>query len=159
MLVESYLPQINPERLFFLSFKPGYRYPERTWKIFQFLNKIHVSFHSYYPAYNPWMWGEIFGTVNNGALKYGNTPQTKELYLVVNEINKHRMAQVSQLFTGRTIQYLKLTNIHFVKAKDIGLLARHSQRVCLKNVVVTEISKEVMKSECKYITMKGVSNI
>jgi Leucine-rich repeat (LRR) protein len=46
-----------------------------------------------------------------------------------------------------------------VKAREIGNLARHSLRVCLKNVVVTEISKEVMKSECKYITMKGVSNI
>jgi hypothetical protein len=64
----------------------------------QFLNKIHVSFHNFYPAYNPWMWGEIFGQVNNGALKYGNLPQTREFYLVINEINKHRISNISQLF-------------------------------------------------------------
>ena len=79
--------------------------------------------------------------------------------MVINEIHKGRILKIAALFKGRPISYIKMTNIHFIKAKEIGELCRNSSRVCLKNVVVSEISKDIIKSEAKYITMKGVSNI
>ena len=69
LLLEAYLTQINPERLFFLQFKPGYRYPERHYNILKFLTKIHFTFSNYFPDYCHWMFQEIFGEVNMAGLK------------------------------------------------------------------------------------------
>ena len=63
------------------------------------------------------------------------------------------------MFRGRPINYAKLTNLHAIKATHLNEIIRHAQRVCLKNLVVSEISKEVVKSEAKYVTMVGVSNV
>ena len=51
-LIEKRIDVINPERLFFYSFKPGYVYPKRDNKLVVMPNKCHLFFYSYFPDYN-----------------------------------------------------------------------------------------------------------
>ena len=143
-----------------MSFKPGYIYPERTWPIISFINKVHFSFHNFFPDYNHWIFGEIFGDCQSGVIRskeLANAP--REYYLVINEISKNRNGKLAVLFQSRKITYLKIMNSNHIRGVDIGKLSQNSQRICLKNVVVADISKDVLYSECKYITMKAVSNV
>jgi hypothetical protein len=39
-----------------------------------------------------------------------------------------------------------------------GLVA-NAERICFKNIVFMQITKETVKSDCKYLTMKSCSNL
>lgn len=52
------------------------------------------------------------------------------------------------IFKGKPITYLKIMNSDMVKAKDIADIARNASRLCLKQIVVSEISKEIIKTHC-----------
>lgn len=91
-VIETYFNSVNPERLFYITFKPGYRFPDRTYSVFKFINKVHVSFNNFYPEYHHWMFGEIFG--NESFNQNGAGTQSKEIYVVVNSLFKDRMIKV-----------------------------------------------------------------
>ena len=38
-------------------------------------------------------------------------------------------------------------------------IAACSERICFKNVAFSQINKEIVRSECKYLTMKSCSNL
>ena len=50
--VETKIDNINKERMFFYSFKPGYVFPRRDNVIVQLTNKCHLFFYKYFPDYN-----------------------------------------------------------------------------------------------------------
>ena len=77
LFIEWRIDHINPDRLFFYSFKPGYVYPKRDNRIVKMPNKTHLFFYSYFPDYNQWMFNYIL-------------KNSKELYVVIDTLNPGR---------------------------------------------------------------------
>ena len=99
------------------AFKPGYHFPERTNKIVQMTNKVHCFFYHYFPDYNLWMFNYIL---------------TKELYVVINELNNDRIKFVCYTFSGQKMKFLKLMNCE-IRARYLNMLLHHSEKVLVKN--------------------------
>eukprot|EP00347_Sterkiella_histriomuscorum_P003974 403362225 len=141
--VETKIQFFCPERVFYYNFKPGYVYPTRNNKIIQLVNKVHIYLYHYFPDYNQW----LFNYVMN-----------REVYLVMDELNERRTTFCYNMFKHKKIKYLKLMNGQ-IRGSYLNGLAACCERICFKNVVFMHISKEIVKSECKYLTMKSCSNI
>ena len=141
--VETKIQFFCTDRLFFYSFKPGYVYPARNNKIIQLPNKVHLYLYHYFPDYNQWVFNYILN---------------KEIYLVMDELNHRRTTFCYNIFKYKKIKYLKIMNASIVGLYLNGLVA-NAERVCFKNVVFMQISKETVKTDCKYLTMKSCSNL
>ena len=106
-------------------------------------NKCHLFFYHYFPSHNQWLFDSILG---------------KELYVVIDQLDLRTIHFAAHTFKGNFVKYFKLLNVS-IKGIYLNHFIQKAERVCIKNVVFTEISRDQIKSECKYLTLKGCSNM
>ncbi len=121
LFIEKRIDQINPDRILFYSFKPGFDYPKRENKIIMLANKCHLFFWTFFPDYNQWMFNYII-------------KNSKEIYIVMDTLNKHWTSFTCNVFKSVPIKYLKILNGD-ITGTLLNMLVVHAERVCMKNMV------------------------
>ena len=117
--VENKVGTMCPDRLIYYNMKPGFVFPLRNNKIIQLTNKVHIYLWHYYPDYNQWLFNYILN---------------KEIYFVMDELNRHRIVYAYNMFKFKKLKYCKIMNMNISGLYLNGLVAC-AERVCFKNVV------------------------
>jgi hypothetical protein len=141
--VESKIKHFCPHRELHYNMKPGYVYPTRNNKLIQLPNVVHLTLYHYFPDYNQWLFNYMLN---------------RDLHVTMDSLNHRRTTFCFTIFRNKKIKYLKMMNLGIVGLYLNGIVMR-AERICFRNVVFSKTDHEIVKSECKYFTMKACSNI
>ena len=82
----------------------------------------------------------------------------REIYLTLSDLNNRRAGFVFNILKHQTFKYLKVENMQ-LQGMFLNGLILNAERACFKNVCFQQISRDVVKSSCKFFMLKSCKNL